>query len=239
MHVTSLKLENFRNYGTLHIEPGEGLNIFVGRNAQGKSNLLESLYILATSKSSRAGKDTELIRFGEMGTRIIADVIREKTSDIEIEMALSHTEKKAARINNVKHTRLSEVIGQLNAVLFDSGDLEIIRGEPSVRRRFLDLEIAQTSPRYVLALGSYRKTLEQRNRLLRDLRDGRVPGSARESLPAWNESLSQHGARLIERRRLFLERLAQIASEMHRTLSDERDDLQVTYLPSFCHRWPD
>jgi len=209
MHVTSLKLENFRNYGTLRIEPGEGLNIFVGRNAQGKSNLLESLYILATSKSSRAGKDTELVRFGTPAARITADVVREKTSDIEIEMALSQSEKKAAR------------------------DLEIIRGEPSIRRRFLDLEIAQTSPRYVLALGSYRKTLEQRNRLLRDLRDGRISGSARESLPAWNEGLAQHGARLIERRRLFLERLAQLASETHRTLSDERDELQVTYLPSF------
>ncbi len=234
MHVTSLNLENFRNYGTLRIEPGNGLNIFVGRNAQGKSNLLESLYILATSKSSRAGKDVELVRFGQPSARIVADVVREKTGDIEIEMSLSQTEKKAARINGVRHTRLSEVIGQLNAVLFDSGDLEIIRGEPSVRRRFLDLEIAQTSPRYVLALGSYRKTLEQRNRLLRDLRDGRVPGAARDSLPAWNEGLAQHGARLIERRRLFLERLAQLASETHRTLSDERDDLRVTYLPSFA-----
>ena len=233
MHVTSLKLDNFRNYGTLRIEPGEGLNIFVGRNAQGKSNLLESLYILATSKSARAGKDAELIRFEAPMARIAAEVVRDKTSDFEIEMALSQTEKKTARINGVKHTRLSEVIGQLNAVLFDSGDLEIIRGEPSVRRRFLDLEIAQTSPRYVLALGSYRKTLEQRNRLLRDLRDGRIPASARDSLPAWNESLTQHGARLIERRRLFLERLAQLASETHRTLSDERDDLQVTYVPSF------
>ena len=234
MHVTSLKLENFRNYGSLRIEPGEGLNVFVGRNAQGKSNLLESLYILATSKSSRAGKDPELIRFGQAGTRIAADVIREKNSDVEIEMALSQTEKKVARINGVKHVRLSEVIGQLNAVLFDSGDLEIIRGEPSVRRRFLDLEIAQTSPRYVLALGAYRKTLEQRNRLLRDLRDGRVPYSSRDSLPAWNEGLAQHGARLIERRQLFLGRLAELAAETHRTLSDERDVLEVEYLPSFA-----
>jgi len=233
MHVTSLKLEKFRNYQTLHLEPGEGLNIFVGRNAQGKSNLLESLYILATSKSARAGKDTELIGFKQAGAKITADVIREKNSDIEIEMALSQTEKKVARINGVKHSRLSEVIGQLNAVLFDSGDLEIIRGEPSVRRRFLDLEIAQTSPRYVLALGAYRKTLEQRSRLLRDLRDGRVPFSARDSLPAWNDTLTQHGARLIERRRRFLERLAQLAAETHWTLSDERDVLEVTYLPSF------
>ncbi len=185
MHITSLKLEHFRNYEALRIEPGTGLNIFVGRNAQGKSNLLESLYLLATSKSSRAGKDVELIGFGQAGTRVTADVVRDRSSDIEIEMALSLSEKKSARINGVRHTRLSEVIGQLNAVLFDSGDLEIIRGEPSVRRRFLDLEIAQTSPRYVLALGSYRKTLEQRNRLLRDLRDGRAPRTARESLPAW------------------------------------------------------
>ena len=233
MHVTSLTLEHFRNYGTLRIEPGEGLNIFVGRNAQGKSNLLESLYLLATSKSARAGKDGELIEFGQASTRIRADVLRAKNSDIEIELLLSHTEKKAARINGVRHTRLAEVIGQLNAVLFDSGDLEIIRGEPSVRRRFLDLEIAQTSPRYVLALGSYRKTLEQRNRLLRDLRDGRIPPSARDSLPAWNEGLASHGARLMERRRLFLERLAQLAAETHRILSDGRDELQVTYLPSF------
>ncbi len=234
MHVKSLKLENFRNYETLSIEPGNGLNIFVGRNAQGKSNLLESLYILATSKSSRAGKDTELIRFGAARTTISADVRRDKNSDIDLDLSLSLTEKKAARINGVKHTRLSEVIGQLNAVLFDSGDLEIIRGEPAIRRRFLDLEIAQTSPRYVLALGSYRKTLEQRNRLLRDLRDGRVPGSSRASLPAWDQGLAHHGARLLERRRLFLDRLASLARETHRVLSDERDTLEVTYLPSFA-----
>ena len=91
MHVKSLKLENFRNYETLHIEPGSGLNIFVGRNAQGKSNLLESLYILATSKSSRAGKDTELIRFGAARTTISADVRREKNSDIDLDLSLSLT----------------------------------------------------------------------------------------------------------------------------------------------------
>ena len=233
MQVVSLQLEHFRNYRTLTIEPGPGLNIFVGLNAQGKSNLLESLYLLATSKSSRAGKDTELIQFGASQTRIAADILRAKNSDIELELTLSMAEKKAARINGVKHTRLAEVIGQLNAVLFDSGDLEIIRGEPSIRRRFLDLEISQTSPRYVLALGSYRKALEQRNRLLRDLRDGHAPASARQSLPAWNESLTQHGARLIERRRLFLDRLALLAAETHSILSDGRDTLEVCYLPSF------
>jgi len=217
----------------LQIEPHEGLNVFVGRNAQGKSNLLESLYILATSKSTRAAKDTELIRFEQPAARIHAQVQRARTIDIDIELTLSQTEKKAARINGVRHTRLAEVIGQVNAVLFDSGDLEIIRGEPSVRRRFLDLEIAQTSPRYVHALGAFRKALEQRNRLLRDLRDGRTGGDARASLPAWNEQLAQHGARLVERRRLFLDRLARLAEAVHQTLSDKRDHLEIVYQPSF------
>ena len=234
MQVRQLALENFRNYGTLCLQPGTGLNVFVGRNAQGKSNLLESLYVLATSKSVRAVRDAELIRFDQPAARITADVARERGVDIDIELTLSQTEKKAARINGVRHTKLAEVIGQVNAVLFDSGDLEIIRGEPSVRRRFLDLEIAQTSPRYVYALGAFRKALEQRNRLLRDLRDGRAGADARAVLPAWNAQMVQHGGLLIERRRRFLDRLAQIAAGVHETLSDGRDALEIAYAPSFA-----
>lgn len=231
--MTSLELENFRNYAHLRIEPSAGLNIFVGRNAQGKSNLLESLYILATSKSTRTTRDTELIRFDQIAATVAADVARQQSIDISIQLTVSQTEKKAARINGVRHTKLGEVIGQVNAVLFDSGDLEIIRGEPSVRRRFLDLEISQTSPRYVHALGSFRKALEQRNRLLRDLRDGRAGADARACLPAWNYQLISHGARLIARRRLFIDRLSQLAEEVHRILSDETDILKILYQPSF------
>jgi DNA replication and repair protein RecF len=233
MRLTNLKLEDFRNYSRLTIEPGSGLNIVVGRNAQGKSNLLEAVYILATSKSTRASKDTELVRFGAGQARVTADVVRDKNSDIEVEMLLSITEKKSARVNGVRHTKLAEVIGQVNAVLFDSGDLEIIRGEPAIRRRFLDLEISQTSPRYVHALAAYRKTLEQRNRLLRDMREGRAGFSAYEVLPAWNQQLALHGARLVERRRQFLGRLGMLAADIHKTLSDERDVLDISYIPSF------
>jgi DNA replication and repair protein RecF len=234
MRVTRLELENFRNYDQLHLEPGKELNVFVGRNAQGKSNLLEALYVLATSKSSRAAKDTELIRFGQTQARITASVTREISIDLEIDLVVSQSEKKSARLNGVRHTRLSEVIGQVNAVLFDSGDLEIIRGEPSVRRRFLDLEIAQTSPRYVHALGAFRKALEQRNRLLRDLRDGRFGADAQAVLPAWSAQMAQHGALLIERRQRFLKRLSEIAAEVHQTLSDGRDRLEIAYCPSFA-----
>lgn len=233
MIVKSIQLRDFRNYSTLSIEPGSGLNIVVGRNAQGKSNLLEAIYIMATSKSTRAGKDTELIRFGAEYASVKADIDRVRSNEIELEFLLSLTEKKSAKLNGVRYTKLADVIGQLNAVLFDSNDLEIIRGEPSTRRRFLDLEISQTSPRYVHALAAYRKTLEQRNRLLKDLRDGRAGADARAVLPAWNAQLAQYGARLIERRRQFLDRLNLIAQTMHKTLSDNRDVLQISYIPSF------
>ena len=233
MRVTDLKLADFRNYATLDITPGAGLNVVVGRNAQGKSNILEAIYILATSKSTRAGKDTELIRFGTPQAKVTADVVRDKNSDIEVEMLLSLTEKKSARINGVRHTKLADAIGQVNAVLFDSGDLEIIRGEPAIRRRFLDLEISQTSPRYVHALAAYRKTLEQRNKLLRDIRDSRASFSAFDVIPAWNQQLALHGARLVERRRQFLGRLRELAATIHGTLSDDRDELDITYNPSF------
>ena len=233
MQITGLRLHNFRNYETLEITPGPGLNVFVGRNAQGKSNVLEAVYVLATSKSTRASKDGELIRFNCDAAQATADVVRDQTSDVEIALLLSHTEKKAFRLNGVRHTKMAEAIGQMNSVLFDSNDLEIIRGEPVLRRRFLDLEIAQTSPRYVYALGAFRKTLEQRNKVLRDLRDGILSSESRDMLPAYNEQLSLHGGRLMERRRLFLERLAVLATDVHTSLSDGRDTLTIRYVPSF------
>ena len=157
MRVVSLNLEQFRNYAEQTLCPGPGLNILVGRNAQGKSNVLEAVYILATSKSTRAGKDTELIRFGCPTGRVLAEISRERRPEVNIEYVYSITEKKAAKLNGIRHIKLAEVVGQLNAVMFDSGDLEIIRGEPAIRRRFLDLEIGQTSSRYLTALGQYKK----------------------------------------------------------------------------------
>jgi len=233
MRVVSLELEQFRNYAKQNLSPGPGLNILVGRNAQGKSNVLEAIYVLATSKSTRAGKDTELIQFACVSGRIHAEIDRERSPEVTVEYVFSNVEKKSARVNGVRHAKLAEVVGQFNAVLFDSGDLEIIRGEPSIRRRFLDLEIGQTSPRYLTALGQYKKSLEQRNRLLKDLRDGRGGPTLRDSLGVWSHQVAIHGARLMERRRLFLTRLASIAADIHESLSDGQDHLQIRYIPSF------
>jgi DNA replication and repair protein RecF len=165
--------------------------------------------------------------------KLMADVQRTVDVDARIELVISSAEKKYAVINAVRHSRMAEVIGKLNAVIFDSSDLDIVRAEPSVRRRFLDLEIAQTSPRYILALAAYRKSLEQRNRLLKDLRDGRASQEAAASLSAWGVQLATHGAQLILKRRDFLERLGAYASQTHHLLSEKRDELTVMYQPSF------
>jgi DNA replication and repair protein RecF len=217
----------------MRLEPGSGLNVFVGENAQGKSNLLEALYLLATTKSTRANRDTELVHHGAGMCRVQAQVLRAKDVDIRMDIAISTVEKKQARLNGVKHTKMSEVIGKVNAVLFDIGDLEIVRGEPANRRRFLDLEISQTSPKYVHALAAYRKILEQRNHLLRDLRDRKNSYGAGRTLDVWDTQLATSGAQLIDGRRTFLDRLNQLASDTHKALSDRRDELVIGYQPSF------
>jgi DNA replication and repair protein RecF len=233
MRIDYLEVIRYRNYRVQTIEPVEGLNIFVGENAQGKSNLLESMYVLATTKSTRAAKDSELIEFGATSANIRAKVTRIKDIDLKIELDISLTEKKAAKLNGSRHTRMADVVGQVNAVLFDSGDLETICGEPAVRRRFLDLEISQTSPRYVHALAAYRKTLEQRNFLLKEIRERRAAPGSLETLRAWDQQLANYGAQLIERRRSFLSRLNVLAAQLHSLLSEGRDELEIRYLPSF------
>ncbi|HVK05596.1 MAG TPA: DNA replication/repair protein RecF [Armatimonadaceae bacterium] len=237
MRVIRLELSDFRNYSSLHFEPGPGLNILVGPNAQGKSNLLESLYVLATTKSMRAGRDADMVRFGADVCRVVAEVARETSGDVALEMAVGApgaagigVERKLVKINHARQSRVTDLIGSLNAVLFSSVDLDIVRGEPEERRRFLNYEIAQVSPAYVLALGAYRRALEQRNRLLKDVRFGHADSA---SLDAWTEQIVRHGAKLMERRRAYLDKLAAHAGEVHQALTDGRETLVVEYAPSF------
>ena len=181
MRVSRLELTNFRNYAALDFAPSAGLNLIIGPNAQGKTNILEALYALATTKSHRARRDTDLVRFGAEAARIVADVSRDLAGDALLEMAIAAPsgnggngggEKKIVKVNHGKQARVTDLIGNFNAVLFSSTDLDIVRGEPEERRRFLNYEIAQVSPRYVLALAAYKRALEQRNRLLKDVKYG-------------------------------------------------------------------
>ena len=244
MRVSRLELFDFRNYVYQRVDPGVGLNVFVGHNAQGKTNLLEAVCALATTKSVRAGRDSEMVRFGAEACRIVAEVTKDTGSgDTLLELAIGAgtpnvantsttriAERKLVKINHGKQPRIADLIGHLNAVFFSSLDLDIVRGEPTERRRFLDYEIAQVSPAYLIAFAQFRKALEQRNRLLKDIRFGTAGVDA---LDAWTEQIIRHGSRLMERRRAYIGGLAHHADAVQRGITDGAETLTIEYCPSF------
>jgi DNA replication and repair protein RecF len=234
--VDRLELADFRNIVQLAWSPSPGLNLVLGPNAQGKTSLLESVYVLATTKSHRTRKDSEWVRFGAPACRIVASVVKGDPPDpVQLEVAVAASgaamegDRKRVRVDHVSVPRTTDLLGHLVAVLFSSTDIDIVRGEPGERRRYLDFAIAQTSPRYALALGAYRRTLEQRNRLLKDLRRG---AGGDDSLGAWDAALVTHGARMIERRHHFVRSLAPHAARIHEQLTDGAETLVVGYRPS-------
>lgn len=228
MRIRALRLANFRNYETLDFQPSGGLNILTGPNAQGKSALLESIYLLATSKSHRTSHDSEMIKIGQSFARVCAEIERLARPDTEIEVILRQGEKKIVRVNSVKQERIADAVGQLNAVIFSAADSDMVRGEPAMRRRFLNLEISQISPGYVYNLARYKRVLEQRNNLLKAVRAG---AASAEGLHLWNAQLVQYGAAVAAKRAQFLASASEVAAEIYQTLSGECETLKVSYRP--------
>jgi DNA replication and repair protein RecF len=229
MHVQLLSLASFRNYGSLSFEPSEGLSVLVGRNAQGKSAILEAIYLLATSKSHRTSRDMDLIELGKPSFRVVAEVRRSVRNDVSVEIDLSRIEKKTVKINTVKHAKIGDIVGQLNAVIFSDTDIDMVRGEPSRRRRFMNLEISQISPQYVYALGRYKRVLDQRNNLLKEIKMGQASVAG---LDVWDTQLATYGATVTAKRAGFVKTLALAAAEIYATLTDQSEELVVSYRPN-------
>lgn len=228
MYLESLDLLSFRNYEKLSFKPSDGLNVLFGPNAQGKSAILEAVYMLATSKSHRTSHDADMIRIGQDWTRAAAQVSRVGEADVALELIISRTEKKSVKINGVKHRKMADLIGQLNAVIFSALDIEMVRGEPALRRRFLDLEICQISPQYVFSLARYNKAVEQRNALLRAIRDGDASAS---SLDGWDSQVAEYGGTVAAKRMEFCGDLSTPASEVYAFLTDSSEELRMAYKP--------
>jgi DNA replication and repair protein RecF len=233
MVLQDLCLRHYRNYPVLSAAFSPTLNILVGSNAQGKTNLLEAIGLLATTKSLRGSRDQDLIAFDADLATDTGVVTREERPDITLEVSIGREQQKQVRLNGVRQTRIMDFIGQFNAVSFSNADIEVLRGEPSLRRRFLDLEISQVSPAYVYALAHYRRVHEQRNRLLKALREGGQRGFLEDSLAAWDEQLLNYGAQLVERRRRFVCDLEEKARPIHTRLTEEGETLALTYECSF------
>ena len=229
MHISLLTLRSFRNYETLILEPFDEMNVLLGGNAQGKSAVLEAIYLLATSKSHRTSRDVDMIRVGDSMSRVVGEVRRSVRNDVIVEIDLARADKKTVKINTVKHAKIGDVVGQLNAVVFSDSDIDMVHEEPSRRRRFLNLEISQVSPQYVYALGRYKRVLEQRNNLLKEIKaaEGSAPG-----LEVWDEQLVSYGATVTARRAEFVRLIAMAAAEIYADLTGGCEQLEVEYRPN-------
>ncbi|HET6782103.1 MAG TPA: DNA replication/repair protein RecF [bacterium] len=232
MHLTHLRLINFRNHARTEIEPGPRLNCFVGQNAQGKSSILEAVEIAATGRSHRAVRDTDLLHFGEAWARVRA-AVRRGDRDVEVDIVwrteTSTAGAKEFRVNGVP-VRRGDLFGHVLIVASTPHDQEVVLGAPAHRRRLLDLLLSQISPAYFFLLLRYARALEQRNRLLRDL-----AGPAREreaALDPWDEQLSTMGAAITARRLVIVTRLSQAAREAYAFLASDQEAVSIAYAPS-------
>ena len=227
MIIKSLKLKDYRNYEILNIEFDHATNIFYGDNAQGKTNILVGVYLSGTTKSHRGTKDRDLIRFGQDEAHI-ETVIEKNGVPWQIDMHLKKNSPKGIAINKVPIRRASELFGLTNFVFFSPEDLNIIKNGPAERRRFMDLELSQLDKVYLSDLANYNRTLNQRNRLLKDAyyRDDIL-----DTLDVWDMQLVQYGEKIIQRRIRFIEEVNAIIGDIHHKLTGGRERISLSYEP--------
>lgn len=223
MHLKSIKYNDFRNLANMTFVPGSHVTLLSGKNAQGKTNMLEAIYICSTGRSHRTSRDRELIKFGRLSSYIDA-TCEQKDGTHRIEIKLSSTNKKAVRINNSPAHRLGQLMGHMNAVMFSPEDLQLIKSGPSFRRRFVDIALSQMSSTYFYSLQRYQKVLEQRNALLKS----RDSGSSLDTLDVWDAQLSKYGAHLCAKRLDFVHSLDETCSNIHSELTGGKEVLHVS-----------
>lgn len=240
MIIKSLKLKNYRNYDLLQMQFDTKINILYGDNAQGKTNILESLYLSGTTKSHRGTKDRDLIQFGQEESHIEV-IVEKKGTPYQIDMHLKKNRPKGIAINKIPIRKASELFGLVNFVFFSPEDLNIIKEGPAGRRKFIDLELSQLDKVYLSNLSNYNRVVNQRNLLLKELAGkgyynsrGRDDSSSQSShlpdtLDIWDMQMIQYGSKVIERRKKFVEQMNQIISEIHFRLTGHTEKLTLSY----------
>ena len=227
MIIKSLELADFRNYESLHIDFSDGTNILYGDNAQGKTNILEAIYLSAITKSHKGSKDRDIVNFNKEEAHI-RTYLEKDGIEIRVDMHLRKNKSKGIAIDGQKIKKAAELIGLLNVVFFSPEDLSIIKNGPAERRRFVDMELCQLDQFYLYNLNHYNKIVNQRNKLLKDMY---FNPSLRDTLNIWDSQLISFGSKIIERRKLFVEQLNEIIFDIHRKLSGGKEDLVIQYEP--------
>ena len=225
MVIKSLKLKNYRNYELLDLTFDPKTNILYGDNAQGKTNILEALYLSGTTKSHRGTKDRDLVRFG-CDEAHLETVVVKRGMEFQIDMHLKKNSPKGIAINKIPIRKASELFGIIHFVFFSPEDLNIIKEGPSGRRRFIDLELSQLDKVYLSNLSNYNRVINQRNSLLKDIyrQDHLV-----ETLDIWDMQLVEYGTKVMEGRRKFVEEVNEIIAGIHDKLTGGREKISLTY----------
>lgn len=225
MVIKSLKLKNYRNYDLLQMKFDPDTNILYGDNAQGKTNILEALYLSGTTKSHRGTKDRDIIQFGYEESHI-ETVVEKRGVDFQIDMHLKKNSPKGIAIDKVPLRRASELFGIVYFVFFSPEDLNIIKEGPSGRRRFIDLELSQLDKIYLSNLSKYNRVINQRNSLLKDIYGQK---NLIETLDIWDMQLASYGEKIRERRKKFIEEINKIISDIHFKLTGGKEHIFLSY----------
>ena len=230
MLITNLKIENFRNYEKLNLEFNNNINIFYGNNAQGKTNIIESIFLSAIGKSFRTSKDKELIQFNKDYTIVEIDY---KKSDRCGKIKIEISDKKNVYINGIKTKKLSELLGKINIVLFNPDDINILKNGPKMRRRFLDIMISQLRPNYIYCLNMYSKNLEERNAYLKQVK---IERKNPDLLDLWDLKLAEYGEKIYLYRKEFIEKIKNKIQKIHKNITNDIEEINLEYISDFSNK---
>ena len=227
VYIKTLQLKDFRNYEQLSLEFSDGINILYGDNAQGKTNILEAIYLMATTKSHRGAIDKEVLRFGTNEAHIKGEVFRDGAT-WRIDMHLQRGRSKGIAIDGQRIKKASQLVGKIPTVLFSPEDLAIVKDGPSQRRRFIDMELCQLNESYLYNLARYNRVIQQRNKLLKDIYEH---PEQKPLLDVEDKQLVVYGKEIIRFRQIFLDQVREIIAPIHDKLTGEEERLTLTYEP--------
>ena len=224
MWINKIKVNNFRNYDNEEIELNKNINIFYGENAQGKTNIIEAIFLSSMGKSFRAKKDKEMIKLSE-NRAMIEILFNKKDRDGKIKIELQN--KKNVYLNGIKLKKLSELLGNINIVIFTPDDINILKGGPQNRRRFLDIMRSQLKPNYMYNLNLYLKTLEQRNNYLRQIKEYNKDENL---LEIWDEKLAEYAFNIYNYRNEFINKIKNKIKNIHSEITNNKEEIKIEYL---------
>ena len=224
MWIKKIKINNFRNYKDQEINFNKNINVFFGENAQGKTNIVEAIFLSSIGKSFRASKDTELIKFGETSAQLEINYEKsDRAGNIKIDIG----NKKNIFINKIKIKKLSDLLGNVHTVIFTPDDINILKGGPQNRRKFLDIMISQLRPNYMYTYNLYKKALEERNNYLKKIKTEKA---SEEFLEIWDEQLIKYGKIIAEYRKEFIDKIKNKIKNIHNNITGNKEDIKIEYI---------